>query len=65
LNKAKLSLLRGEKLRNPFNIGDNVDNDDNNDNLLFREQKSNFSLKKILMQKILDGKIYLKFLKKF
>jgi hypothetical protein len=57
LNKAKLSLLRGEKLRNPFNIGDNRDNDDINDNLLFREQKSNFSLKKILTQKILEGKI--------
>jgi hypothetical protein len=52
-----LSLLRGEKLRNPFNIGDNGDNDETNDNLLFREQKSNFSLKKILMQKILDGRI--------
>ena len=61
LNKAKLSLLRGDKLRNPF--GDNVETDENNDNLLFREQKSNFSLKKILTQKILEGeklnKIYL------
>ena len=56
MNKAKLSLLRGEKLRNPNQIGDGGDNDDTNDNLLFREQKSNFSLKKILKQKFMEGK---------
>lgn len=54
MNKAKNLLLQGEKLRNPF-MGDNID-DDNNDNLLFKEEKTAFSLKKILKRKIKEGK---------
>jgi len=50
-------LMQGEKLRNPFNMGDNIDVDENNDNLLFREEKTAFSLKKILKKKIREGKL--------
>ena len=55
LNKAKNLLLQGEKLRNPFNMADNIDMDENNDNLLFKEEKTAFSLKKILRDKIKEG----------
>ncbi len=37
-------------------MGDNIDVDENNDNLLFREEKTAFSLKKILKKKIFEGK---------
>jgi hypothetical protein len=56
MNKAKNLLLQGEKLRNPFNMGDNIDVDENNDNLIFSEEKTAFSLKKILRKKIREGK---------